>query len=313
MHMNALHHSRAAQSSAQSSIDAVIPYHAKDRAILPLCLQGLRANLPVARVLIVCAAAEQAFVEALGCEFVDQDTVIAGLTRAAHPGPRYGWYFQQLLKLGMADLVNTSHYLVVDSDTVFLHSLPLLDAAGRVLLTQASEYHRPYFDTFERLLGFPAPREYSFVAHHMIFDRELVRQLRGELLGKEPWYAKIMAAVGRDAPDVIDSRFSEYETYGHYLKACHPDEFRIRTLKWSNVDFPPTPYRLFRLGQVFDYCSFHRYLRDGDQAKARLREHFKFETWLLGAAFKVTLRPWKKQAERWITDLALRRDTQSSG
>ncbi|MGO9566820.1 MAG: DUF6492 family protein [Desulfomonilaceae bacterium] len=108
-----------------SQIGVVIPYHPKDRQILPWCVQGIRRNVDHSRILVICHEECRSDIDKAGAVFVDEDEVIGGLTFRSFSGRRWNWYFQQILKLGAADLVKTPYYLAADSDTVFLRRVLL--------------------------------------------------------------------------------------------------------------------------------------------------------------------------------------------
>jgi Family of unknown function (DUF6492) len=264
------------------AFDIVIPFHPKDGDLLPWCVQGVRRHLDAARILGVTAASARPLVEAAGATFVDEDSVVEGVTAASVKQKGWGWYFQQILKFGMAAKVQTDYFACVDADTVFLNDVELIDREGRPQYATGTEYHRPYFDTFQEMMGFPAQREYSFIVHHMIFNRRLIEELIGQMRPRSPWYENITALAGNPAPDGSTLRFSEYETYGHYLKAKHPEELNIRPLKWTNLAVAPSERLLGRLGKRYDYCSFHAYARPTGAGPARrLLGRARFELKLL--------------------------------
>lgn len=47
------------------------------------------------------------------------------------------------------------YFLIWDADTIPLRKLEFFDGQGRMLLTKAEEYHPPYFQTYEKILGQP--------------------------------------------------------------------------------------------------------------------------------------------------------------
>ena len=263
-------------------IDAVVPFHPKDHDTIGWCIQGIRKHLDVGRVLVVGSRECRSLVENLGAVFVDEDSVVEGLTAQSVQNKRWGWYFQQILKLGMADWVETAYYIVVDADTVFLRDVSLLNEAGKPLYAVGTEYHKPYFDVFERLLGFSASREYSFTVHHMVYSRDIVREMR-ERFPDKPWYSSIVRYVEPQAPWFSESQFSEYDTYGHYVKAMHPEEANIRPLMWANVALEPSPGLFRRLARYYDYCSLHACSRAGVSFPRRARRRLGFELRLLRA------------------------------
>lgn len=239
-------------------VDVVIPFHHKDIDTLPWCIEGIRSNLPASRILVIGSGASKPLVEKHSIEFVDEDTVVPGLAFSSYSDKRWGWYFQQILKLGIADRIKTSHYLAVDADTVFLKKTALFSASGKPLYatSESIEHHKPYFEGFERLLGFSARREYSFVVHHMLFNKQRVIEMRELFAGGPPWHDAIIRRMEQGLP------FSEYETYGHYLKRNYPDDFELRELRWSDIWVLPTPLLIRRLSTHYDFCSFHAHYRE---------------------------------------------------
>jgi hypothetical protein len=262
-------------------VDAVVPVHAKDLPLLPWCVEGIRQNLPVARVLVVAGHTCREAAQRVGAVFVDEDTVVPGLTARSYDAG-WGWYFQQILKLAIADRIESDYYVVVDADAVFLRPVDLFNAAGRPLYATGIEYHAPYFGVFRELLGFEAHREHSFIAHHMVFNRRLVQEMRARFSPEKPWYANVVRYRLPRAPWDCKQQFSEYETYGHYLKAVHPEELHVRPLRWTNVPLAPSPELLRRLRRRFDFCAFHEHMAAAKGSLcARARTRLKFEARLL--------------------------------
>ena len=176
-----------------------------------------------------------------------------------------GWYFQQLLKLQFAFVEpSEDFYLMWDADTVPLRPLRFFDAEGRMLLTTATEHHAPYFETYRRLLGAEANAEFSLIAQHIVVQksiaREMLARIERHVAGTETWPWKIM----RSLPPAGDNLFSEYETYGHYVKTFYPARVRFITRNWrrdarQNVGCAlPTPADLAALAREYDYAAFER-------------------------------------------------------
>lgn len=258
-------------------IDVVVPFHIKDDLTLDVCIQGLTRQAEVARILVVSNLKNRRRIESAGAVFLDEDEIVAGLTSKSFTHSRWGWYFQQILKLGMADWVETEYYLVVDADTAFLRPIGFFNQLGKPLYATGTEYHQPYFTAFEQLLNFKANREYSFIAHHMVFSKLIVLEMRKKFYKRLFWYDNIISLMGSSESS---SNYSEYETYGHYLKTVHPEELYLRPLKWSNIAIEPSERVFHRLSKYFDYCSFHAYSREDKSLKSRINRKFHFE-WML--------------------------------
>ncbi len=264
-------------------MDVVIPFHEKDGSILPWCIRGITKNIEYSNIYVVSSKIHQPLIKKLGCCWVNEDEVIEGVYKNSLQPLRWGWYFQQFLKFGMANIVSSDHYLVVDSDTVFLRKTGFFNENGKPFYVPAHEYHLPYFNTIERLFPNKIHREYSFIAHHMVFSRNLVLEMLAQIDGDGKWPKKIINTVQIDDTFENRSNFSEYETYGHYVKATHPEEINLRTLKWANVQFEPNIYTISRLSTVFDYACFHSYQLDkliDRSIISQLRYCYYFEYWL---------------------------------
>ncbi|MBI3583567.1 MAG: hypothetical protein HY096_06400 [Nitrospinae bacterium] len=238
-------------------IEVVITFHPKDWATLPWCIWGIRRNIQAGSIYIISRKTEKQRLEALGLIFIDEDAVVHGLTVSSFGGGHWGGhYFQQVIKLGMADFVKGEYYLVVDADTVFLRKVAFF-RDGKPIYATSPEYTPEYFESFYNLLGFHPHREFSFITHHMVFSRAIVKEMITSFKSdnNEWWYPIIQIAA--HSPNA----FSEFETYGHYIKARHKNEFAIRNLTWRNVPIHPSKLNLFLLSLYYDYCSFHAYMR----------------------------------------------------
>ena len=220
---------------------------ARDLPLLSLGLPYLRHFLRPERISCVASASCIAGIRAAGVgdgiSFVDEDRVVAGLSlalvrslleeRGGNPG-RAGWYFKQIALLAYAMRAETgTHYLVWDTDTIPLGPVPLFDGEGRVLLSAKRAYHAPYFATLEKLVGYGRAGTHSFIAEHMMFDRDCVRHLASRILGGgefdgEAFARRIMAAVPSGA--LSASGFSEYETYGNFMLRERPGSIAIRRI-----------------------------------------------------------------------------------
>jgi len=255
-------------------LDAIVPFHIKDIGTIEWCLKGLKQNPDIGNIYVVCSCKYSNLVESFGVGFLDENQVVPGLKADSSVSKRWGWYFQQIIKLAMADLVETDYYLVVDADTVFLRPVNFFNKSGKPLYAIGSEYHLPYFKTIKELLNFTPKREYSFIAHHMIFNRHLVIEMREKFKKHEWWFDNILSMA--NSSNSI-SLFSEYETYGHFAKEFYPDEINIRQLKWSNFAIEPNEKIIRRLSRYYDYSSFHFYSREKKALFDLALRKFRFE------------------------------------
>lgn len=180
------------------------------------------------------------FKSTVDIKLVDQDSVLPNMVKKdldsltlPYFPRRAGWYFQQLLKLGIStiDSIN-ENYIVIDADTVFLQSIPFINLKGQFVFLKATEYHKSYFDNYRVLLGKEPNREFSFISQYMVFNKNIVKKLFTDIEenfnGESTWNWLIMEKIqGTDA-----SLFSEYETYGHYVKNHYPDQCEFISKEW---------------------------------------------------------------------------------
>lgn len=264
-----------AASMVNRPLQVVTTCRARDLPVLELAAARLPKLIPFAGLTVLAPQADCGLIrQRLGrtATVISEDGFIPGVKLSDLLGfklPGFpagaGWYYQQFLKLQFAFVEpQDDYYLIWDADTVLLRPMRFFDEQGRMLLTRATEFHRPYFDTYQRLFGEDANRECSFIAQHMIVQKSVVREMLGVIERRVPalgnWALKIMSVLEPVHPNL----FSEYETYGHYIKNRYPDRIAIVERAWLRV-IPkffgrrmPSEARLNRLSKHYDYVSFER-------------------------------------------------------
>lgn len=180
---------------------------------------------------------------------------------------RTGWYVQQFIKMGYANVCEDDYYLSWDSDTIPLSKVNMVDD-GKPLFDMKDEYNKPYFDTLGRIIPNTTKmcRE-SFISEHMLFSREIMLDLLNSIennksIEGENWIEKIINAISLN--DLSYSGFSEFETYGTFTEKNYPKRYNIR--KWNscrlgNELFDPnniSDSTFDWLKQSFDAISFEK-------------------------------------------------------
>ncbi len=248
-------------------VDVLIPIIRKDLVTLPLAIAGLRQHLrhPLGQFILVSPpdAAIQDFCRQNGCVWRDENSALpirkSDIRFEVNRVDRAGWLFQQLLKLAADQFSDAEHILLFDADTVLLQP-QRFEHEGRSLQLISDEYHWPYYNTYYKLFGTPPTDRFSFIAHHMLVNRQRLAELRAELERRHqrPWYQAIL--------DQLDpheaSSLSEYETYGHWMMHNHRAEVELEY--WFNLALPRR--RLGRLahdarryGRDFRSVSYQHY------------------------------------------------------
>lgn len=203
-------------------VDVVIPVIEQDLATLPMVIEGARRNIAhqVGNIFIV--GPENAKIrdkcEEHACIFVNEDTILPIKKRDISLRPngvdRSGWIFQQLLKLSADSLSSCEHILILDADTVLIRPQRFV-LYGQPIYRISDELHLPYFRNISLLTGREIHPRFSFVAHHMLFDKSGLVELRNfiEKRNNGPWYEEILRSISL----AESSGFSEYELFGHFI------------------------------------------------------------------------------------------------
>lgn len=211
---------------------------------------------------------------------VDEDSVIPNVTFSkikeflrtlTPPNILWGWYYQQFLKMGLCHYEGIlDNYLIWDSDTVLLHPLEFFDADGNIVFTKATEFHKPYFDTYSKLLSENRNCDFSFISQHMMIQVRLMKELidriqKSSLLTGE-WVWTILKTIKNrnDYGQWADLRvgrcpeFSEYETYGNFIYNNHPQTATFENKDWYRLHvsigrFPTTT-------DLIDFSKKHKFV-----------------------------------------------------
>ena len=254
-------------------LDVFIPAHAKDFPVLPRCIRALRRFLQpaVGTITVVCqesAAELQACIRDDQVICLPEGSIRNLIPKSAVPPFRWngldrtGWYYQQLVKYALRQHVDSPRYLVIDADTVLV-APTRFNTDNRYTFYRSTQFHEPYFRTFEKLLGERPERLPSFIADYMVFDVALLEEMLGKIAGRHPgksWDEAILNAIEPGE----QSSFSEFETYGYYLSRAHPDRFvsvpvRYTTKPRKRLKLAWWDAQVARLKGV-NSISYHHYL-----------------------------------------------------
>lgn len=172
--------------------------------------------------------------------------------------------------MAYATLCKKEHYVIWDSDTIPLNGISFFDdQTDKYLFTMKTEYHKPYFDTIEKLFNGEVKKynNQSFIAEHMIIDTKIMIELINKIESNKQlkgnyFYEKIMYAI--DPKDIQRSGFSEYETYGNYVMKYHSIKYIMRKLRSlrearEHIGFSPTDDDLLRASKDLDLISFENW------------------------------------------------------
>lgn len=163
-----------------------------------------------------------------------------------------GWYYQQFLKLSYSKICQDDYYMVWDGDTIPTKNFSMFkDGTSTPYFDMKTEYHKPYFDTVEKLFpGMHKSLGKSFISEHMLFKKSIVEAMvtdimNNEALAGDTYYERIINAI---APkDLMETSFSEFETYGTYVSFKYPMDYALR--EWHSIRYGSIYFEMNSLSQ----------------------------------------------------------------
>lgn len=217
--------------------DVVMVIKASDWPTAKVNLKYIRENLCPKRIVVISSSKIREYLtKDDNVVYINEDRLYPGLSFAGvkqvfsnfgMENAPTGWFLQQFLKFAYAYVCEDEYYLTWDADTIPLKKIDMFDDSGKPCFDMKPEYIKPYFNTINTLLGMKKVVEESFIAEHMLFDKNVVRELIMRIdsdknLSGDSFYEKIIRAT--DFSSQFNS-FSEFETYGTYCEYFYPDKY----------------------------------------------------------------------------------------
>ena len=182
---------------------------------------------------------------------------------------RSGWYIQQFLKMIYSNITKDKFYLVWDSDTIPVKKIKMFKNNGKPFFDVKTEYYESYFITMKNI--FPElgkEYDYSFISEHMIINTKLMKNMINRILNNNnlignTWYEKIINNI--EINYLSQSGFSEFETYGTFVKKYYRTAYSIRpwkSLRFGNLYYNPkclTDNDLKKLSKYYSSISFENW------------------------------------------------------
>jgi len=169
--------------------------------------------------------------ETLGSGY--SDPLKSKLDKSSNPS-RYGWYLQQFFKIEA--LINSSagKLVIWDADCVPVAEISLFDSSGLPIYMTAGEFHAPYFEMIERLLGITRVQNHSFVIPGFPILKSWVNDFIGAIENRnqgQRWFDAILTHTDFD----LMSGFSETETLGTWIASSYPNQWRQQQISWERL------------------------------------------------------------------------------
>jgi hypothetical protein len=144
---------------------------------------------------------------------------------------RYGWYLQQFFKIEALLKSNADLVAIWDADCVPAEHIQLFGENNKPIYMTAKEYHEPYFQMIERLLGLKRVQIHSFVIPGFPILSTWVKEFIAEIekRNKTQWHAAIINHTDLS----LQSGFSETETLGSWVVNRKPGEWDTQDVTWE--------------------------------------------------------------------------------
>lgn len=234
-----------------NSYDVIMLITEKNMHLLHGSIDYIRKNLNAEEIIGIAPERLKTEIRKLGITFLNEDNIIDGLTFDTVKQlindlnldvKRTGWYFQQFLKLGYCTVTCKEYYLTWDSDTIPLHSIQYFKN-NKPCFVEKKEYHGAYFNTLKKLMEnkvYRVDRKISYIAENMLFKTSIVSELLNAIennnnIPGDSFYSKIISSID---PAEFESGFSEFETYGNYVRIFHPQLYgtlKLKTLRHGSL------------------------------------------------------------------------------
>jgi hypothetical protein len=243
-------------------LDIVIPVASKDLPVLPLCMDSVRNFINKDAEFYIIA--NDSTLDSIDDEiFTVRESYfefsVDDIKNAIKHKGQAGWYWQQIMQFYLWDVLPElgNNILFVNSDVIFLKPILIIDR-GLYVLNYHNNQHEPYAVFTKRL--FP-DFELNFgngTCHYMVYDKDIVLELRGEVEKKfnMPFWKAFCNAI--DDSHINGS--SEFYLYFQYCLNRHPE--KIETKKLLFVDKGDYWNWKEYQKQGYDYAAFHAYMRN---------------------------------------------------
>ncbi len=224
--------------SSSICIDVIITVIEKDFDVLPYTIQSVRSNVrhPIGQIFVIAPETEKIklLCREEKCTYLNEETILPinkkDIDYFVKGVDRSGWLMQQLIKLNGDKICSQEYFLAIDADTVLIQPHTFLTKNKTIFLC-SDEYHLPYFETYHKLLGERTTFPVSFVSHYMLFHKPKLHSLKKaiEQRNNTLWFNAIISCISKTET----SSFSEYETYGNFLRSNFSTSVKLKY--WFNI------------------------------------------------------------------------------
>ena len=184
------------------------------------------------------------------------------------PNYRWGWYYQQLLKLYIFEVYDfeNENILIFDSDILLLKNITLFYKDKMKLfkrLTDTQIIHEPYVKTINYVHPhLNIDRSNSGICHMMLFNKNIIKQLFLDIANihnKDVWKVCLDGVIDYTKKNGYNiSILSEYELYYNYVKNKYMDKYIVDD-NFKYLDISYNLFDFYRNKNKYYYIADHHY------------------------------------------------------
>lgn len=238
-------------------IDVVIPIAVKDTEKLINSLSSLLLNCstPIRHVYLICSSSQLNFTNRLNVKIVLEKQFPFALKDLEHAlnakgstHPHATWYYQQLLKLYVFDVLDDlcDNVLILDSDFAFNRPIAFLTDEGHALLARGYPFSwtvtenadvkpkHSHIDFCKKLVpGWSLCDNFTGMHHHILLKKQITKSLFDEVEKHHcmPFWMAFMECVEVHKWNAA----SEYILYYHYSLQKFPHDTVTRHLEAFDI------------------------------------------------------------------------------
>ena len=216
---------------SKKSVSVLIPLAVKDLHNVAITIQSIKKNLlhPIDEIIIVGQSDKKIsnFCRLNNLKYINEEDILSKnileINLAQNGQIINGWIKQQLIKLNAFNYIDAENILVHDADTIFVRPISFINEDNKQILYISDEYIKNYHEMTNELIGPLKRYKRSFIAHDMLFQRDLMNNIHKKIFDKHK--LNLDEAVIFVYNTNLQASLSEYELYGNYLDNFHKDRF----------------------------------------------------------------------------------------
>ena len=141
---------------------------------------------------------------------------------------RPNWIYQMLLKM-FQNVTKNDNFLVIESDCVIIKPLEFFDGDKTIFYLGLEQYHQPYFNFNDKIMGIGREYNHSFICEFMMYDKKIIKDLLQKTnCGDVNDFLELVYLHTGDGCYMAD-----YELYGNFVYKFHSEKFKTENLNYN--------------------------------------------------------------------------------